>query len=156
MIDRYKSLVAFGFAFLLVPGLGPSQSAHAAHAAPASPGTSEHRGPAASAEGRIVDLHKRLHITPAQEPQFKAFTDVMRANAESMQSLFEQRAQHRDRTAPGMLHWYAQLASAHAEAVNKLVPLFDALYQTLSDKQKKAADVVFQDLRQARPPHRAG
>lgn len=126
----------------------------------AAPGTArradQRRGPAALVEARISDLHKKLHITPVQEAQFNAFADVMRANAQSMRDLFQSRSQHRDRTAPGMLHWYAQLAAAHADAVNKLVPVFDALYQNLSPAQKKAADVAFQALRQAPPARKAG
>lgn len=123
----------------------------AASAQPASP-----RGPAALVEARIADLHKKLHITPGQEAQFTAFADVMRANARSMQDLFQDRASHRDRTAPGMLHWYARLTTAHADALNKLVPPFDALYQSLSTSQKKAADAAFQQLRQERPARKSG
>lgn len=113
-------------------------------------------GPAAHVEARIADLHRRLHITPAQEPQFKAFADVMRANAEAMEQLFQERAQNRDRTAPGQLHWYARLTTAHADATNKLLPVFDALYASLTDKQKKAADAAFTPLRQARSRHKKG
>jgi len=117
---------------------------------PAAPETARQpahsRGPAARVETRISDLRKKLQITPAQDAQFKAFADVMRANAQSMQELFRQHAQHADRTAAGELHWYAQLATAHAEAMNKLVPVFDPLYQSLSAKQKKAADAAFQPL----------
>jgi len=75
----------------------------------------------------------------------------MRANSKAMQDLFEQRAQHRDRSATGMMHWYAQLAAAHADDMNKLVPVFDALYGSLSPDQKKAADKEFQTLRQEGP-----
>jgi len=119
-----------------VPGAAPETARQPAHS----------RGPAARVETRISDLRKKLQITPAQDAQFKAFADVMRANAQSMQELFRQHAQHADRTAAGELHWYAQLATAHAEGMNKLVPVFDPLYQSLSAKQKKAADAAFQPL----------
>ncbi len=126
----------------------------------AAPGTARQpaqtSGPAARVETRISDLRKKLHVTPAQEVQFDAFADVMRTNAQSMQDLFRQRAQHRDRTAAGQLHWYAQLATAHAEGMNKLLPVFDTLYQSLTEEQKKAADAAFEPLRQARPPRKAG
>lgn len=122
---------------------------------PPAPPAAQH-GPAAHVDARIADLHKRLHITAAQEPQFKAFAEVMRANAAAMEELFRERAQHRDRTATGQLHWYAQLTTAHAEAINRLLPVFDALYASLSDKQKKAADAAFAPLRQGRPPHKRG
>jgi len=131
-------------------------SEQVAQAAPTAAAATAQRGPAATVERRIADLRKKLHLTPAQEPQFQAFADVMRANAQAMQALFEARGQHRDRTAAGMLHWYAQLTAAHADALNKLVPVFDTLYQSLSPAQKKAADAAFQPLRQERPRHKAG
>lgn len=135
--------------------------------APATPGTSSPApqtsrqptppdGSVAHVEARISKLHKQLHITAAQEPQFKAFADVMRSNAEAMRALFHQRAQSTDMTAVTRLRWYAGLTAAHAEALNKLVPVFDALYQSMSDKQKKTADAVFGQLRQRRPARRAG
>jgi len=120
-----------------------------------APPAAQH-GPAARVDARIADLHKRLRISTGQEPQFTAFADVMRANAQTMEQLFQQRAQNRDRTAPGQLHWYAQLTTAHAEAINKLLPAFDALYASLSDQQKKAADAAFVPLRQGRSPHKRG
>lgn len=135
-------------------GLAQATTASTTSAPAASP--TANREPAAHVEARIADLHKRLHITADQEPQFKAFADVMRANAQSMEALFHERAQHRDRTAMGQLHWYAQLTTAHAEALNRLLPVFDALYGSLSDTQKKAADAAFVPLRQSRPPHRHG
>ncbi len=113
-------------------------------------------GPADQVEAKISELHKQLHITPAQEPQFKAYADVMRSNAQAMQDLFQRRAESADTSAVGELRWYAQLTAAHAEAVSKLVPVFEALYQSMSDKQKKAADTVFQALRQRRAARRAG
>jgi periplasmic protein CpxP/Spy len=112
-------------------------------------------GPLALVEARIAELHKQLGITPAEEPQFKAYADVMRSNAQAMQALFQQRAQSPDRSAIGMLRWYAKLTAAHAEAVGKLVPVFASLYQSMSAEQKKVADAVFAKLRQRPSPRRA-
>ncbi len=112
--------------------------------------------PVKDVEARITDLHKRLAITADQEPQFKAYADVLRSNAQAMHDLFQQRAQASGANAVDRLHWYAKLTSAHADAVNKLVPPFEALYQSLSDTQKKAADVEFGQIRQRRPAHKAG
>jgi len=109
-------------------------------------------------EKRISELHKKLQITAEQEPQFKAYADVMRGNAEAMQALFEERAKATGPSgidhADSRLHWYAKLTAAHADAVSKLVPVFDTLYQSLSDKQKKIADEIFQQLRQRRHSHK--
>jgi periplasmic protein CpxP/Spy len=134
-----------------------------AASAPPTPGASNpapqqspQGGAIAMVDARISELHKQLHITPAEEPRFTAYADVMRSNAQTMQTLFQQRAQSPDRSAIGMLRWYAKLTAAHAEAVSKLVPPFEALYQSMSDEQKKVADAVFAQLRQRRPPHRAG
>ena len=103
--------------------------------------------PAEWVEARTEELHNTLAITRAQEPQFKAFADVMRANAETMRALFAQRAQDTDTTALGRLRWYAQLATAHAEAMQKLVAAFEPLYRSLSETQKKAADMAFEAFR---------
>jgi len=112
-------------------------------------------GPVAHVEIRIAELHDQFHITAAQEPQFKAYAEVMRSNAQAMQALFQERAQSPDTTAISQLHWYARLTTAHGEALTKLVPVFDTLYQSLSDQQKKAADKVFAQLRQRRSPRQA-
>lgn len=116
------------------------------------------RSAAEHVEARIAELHKKLRITPAQEAEFKAYADVMRSNAQAMDTLFAERAQSTGtgtaEAADKRLHWYARLTAAHAEAVNKLVPVFDALYQSLSDEQKKTADALFRDqLQQRRMPH---
>lgn len=112
--------------------------------------------PMKDVEARISDLHKRLSITADQEAQFKAYADVLRSNAQGMHDLFQQRAQGGGETAVDRLHWYAKLSAAHADAVNKLVPPFEALYQSLSDKQKKVADSEFRQIRQRRPARRHG
>lgn len=111
-------------------------------------------GIADEVEIRITELHNALRVTPDQEPVFRAYADVMRANAQTMQGLFQQRAQATDFTGPARLRWYAQLTAAHATAVNNLIAPFDALYQTLSDSQKEAADQHFQALQQRRMPRR--
>src|SRR5579864_5931324 len=89
-------------------------------------------------EIRITNLHNALGVTADQEPLFRTYADAMRANARTMQGLFQQRAQVTDFTASARLRWYAQLTAAHATAVNNLIAPFDALYQTLSDSQKQA------------------
>jgi hypothetical protein len=128
----------------------PSSAPAAATQPAADPGLT------ASIESRISDLHKTPHITPAQEPLFKAFAGVMRANADGMQVLFEQRARSGDMTAISLLRWYARLTTAHAAALNKLVPVFARLYESLSAAQRKAADLAFRPLQQKGTPHTSG
>jgi periplasmic protein CpxP/Spy len=138
------------------PGAAAQPSAASDQSAqPSRAGAQPMRGPAARVEARISQLHQQLHITPMEEPQFKAYADAMRSNAQEMQTLFQERGQHPDTTAVGQLHWYAKLTAAHSEAVNKLVPVFEVLYQSLSDQQKKDADAVFAQIRQRRAARRA-
>lgn len=98
----------------------------------------------AAAEQRIAGLQTQLAITQAQAAQWNAFTQVMRENAQSSDTLFRQRAM----TAPTMdavsnLQSYAQLSRANAEGTEKLAAAFQTLYVTFSDQQKQAADTLF-------------
>lgn len=108
------------------------------------------RSPTEMVEARIADLHTKLRITAAQEPQFTAVADVMRGNAQSMEALLQERAKDTDRTAVSSLRWYERLTDTHAAALQKFVPAFAALYAVLSDSQRKTADTMFE--RFAEPP----
>jgi periplasmic protein CpxP/Spy len=132
------------------PGLLDSALAQTApKAASAMPGAL-----ADSVEIRIAELHRALRIMPPQEALFRTYADVMRSNAQAINAMFVQRAQATDFTAPGRLRWYAQLTATHAEAVNRLVAPFDALYQSLSPGQRQAADRHFEQLQQRRMAQR--
>jgi periplasmic protein CpxP/Spy len=105
-------------------------------------------------EIRIAELHIALRVTPDQEPLFRAYADTMRANAQAIHALFVERGQATDFSAPARLGWYARLTATHANAVNNLIAPFNALYQSLSDSQKQAADRHFEALQQRRFPRR--
>ena len=101
---------------------------------------------AAKIEQKITDLHARLLISPAQQPQWDQFAQVMRDNARSMDEAFQQRVQAiPTMTAAANMQSYAQVAKNHAQDMQKLVPVFQALYDTMSDNQKRTADQVFRD-----------
>jgi periplasmic protein CpxP/Spy len=105
-----------------------------------------HHNMADRVEQRIADLHAKLQITPAQQPQWDQFVQVMRDNAQSMDQTFQHRVQTMSAmTATENMQSYAQLASTNAQDVQKLVPAFQALYDTMSDAQKRTADQVFRD-----------
>lgn len=38
---------------------------------------------------------------------------------------------------------YAEIAGAHADDLKKFAPVFEALYNSMSDEQKKNADTIF-------------
>jgi hypothetical protein len=46
-------------------------------------------------------------------------------------------------TAVGDLKSYGEIIDAHADGIKKLIPVFTALYASMSDAQKKAADTCF-------------
>ena len=95
-------------------------------------------------ETRIADLHTKLHITVAQNALWQDVATVMRENASTMNTLKQDRLdQSRHMTAVEDMRSYKTMADAHAEGVRKLNPAFQALYDSMSDVQKRNADSVF-------------
>jgi len=98
-------------------------------------------------ERRIVALRTRLKITPAETPAFDEFAGVMRDNAGHMDSLQQQRhATLASGNAVDDMKSYQSMAQAHVDDLNRLVPAFEKLYDTLSPEQKKLADQSFHDF----------
>jgi len=99
-----------------------------------------------SVEARIKDLHKKLHITAAQKPQWDALTQVMRDNAQAMTDLQNKRASDsQSMSAVEVIKSYESVIEAHEAGMKKFVPPFEALYNTMSDTQKKSADSLFRN-----------
>jgi periplasmic protein CpxP/Spy len=95
-------------------------------------------------ERRIKELHTQLRITPAEEPQWNQFAQVMRENARDMDQAFMQRAQqYPAMNAVQNMQSFEQIAEDHARRVEKLVPAFQSLYDAMPDQQKRLADQVF-------------
>ena len=95
-------------------------------------------------EGRIKELHAQLRITPAEEPQWNEFAQVMRENAREMDQAFMQRAQqYPTMNAVENMQSYEQISEEHAQRVQRLVPTFQKLYDAMPDQQKRLADQVF-------------
>ena len=95
-------------------------------------------------EARIKTLHSSLHITTAQEPLWNNFAQVMRENAKVMADQRKEVARNAEsRSAVDTLKSYAAVIDAHADEIRKLLPTFQALYDSMSEAQKKTADAVF-------------
>jgi LTXXQ motif family protein len=95
-------------------------------------------------EARIKDLHTRLKITPAQEDLWNNATQVMRENAKTMDALRKARSEKaQTMTAVEDFKSYGEITEAHADGIKKFVPVFSALYDSMSDAQKKNADTIF-------------
>jgi periplasmic protein CpxP/Spy len=143
-------------ALLAMPGVALAQSAQspgpqgATPPPPAASGSPIAGHPVAGktaeerVERRIKELHAQLRITAAEHPQWDQFAEVMRQNARDMDQAVIQRAQQFETmNAVQNMQSYEQLAEEHAQRVQKLVPAFQALYDAMSDPQKRLADQVF-------------
>jgi hypothetical protein len=96
------------------------------------------------AELRIKDMHAKLKITPEQEAQWGQVAAVMRDDAKTMDALTQARFDHaKDMTAVDDLKSYGAIATAHADGISKLTPVFATLYSGMSDAQQKEADMLF-------------
>lgn len=105
-------------------------------------------------EQRITQLHAELKITDQQSQQWDAFAQTMRDNAKNADQAFHERAQKlASMSADDAMKSYADLAQLHAENMQKLSTAFSTLYASLSDDQKKVADVLFRN--QHPKPHAA-
>ena len=102
--------------------------------------------PTAQARGgpmreRLQQVHDRLAITPAQQPQWDAVVAALRDNARSMRAnpaTAAIRSGHL--TAVQDLHAAADLAHARADALQRMIPPVEALYASLSPEQQRTAD----------------
>ncbi len=118
-----------------------------AQQAMAAPGDSSAMAPV---EARIKTLHKQLHITEAQKPQWDALATVMRDNAQAMVDLQKQRAADSpSMSAVEVIKSYESVIEAHQDGMKKFVPPFETLYNSMSDAQKKTADSLFRNREKA-------
>lgn len=92
-------------------------------------------------EKHIVDLHTKLKITTAEEPQWNAVAQTMRDNATGLDKAIDKR--EANATAVDDLNSYGEVVQAHADGIKKLASVFSSLYSSMSADQKKVADEVF-------------
>ena len=132
-------------ALLALPAAASAQSAQApATAAPPAAATPTVKSAEERVERRIAELHAQLKITPAEQQQWDQFAQVMRDNAREMDQVFTQRAQqYESMNAVQNMQSYEQVAETHAQQLQKLVPAFQNLYNSMPDQQKQIADQVF-------------
>jgi protein CpxP len=125
-------------------GQGATPSPPAAAASPMAGHPVPRKNAEERVERHIKELHSQLKITPAEEPQWNEFAEVMRANARDMDQAFMQRAQqYAAMNAVQNMQSYEQLAQEHAQHVQELLPAFQKLYDAMPDQQKRLADQVF-------------
>jgi periplasmic protein CpxP/Spy len=143
---RHAALIGVAGALLtLPPGVVSAQASGGAALQLAQAGPGSRGAPAAPQAGgsdtdrQMADLKKQLKITPQQEPQFNAFAEAMRSNDQELDSLARQQGAATPNAVEGLKR-AQQLAEAQASGLKRLVPPMQALYDSLSDPQKKIAD----------------
>lgn len=123
-------------------------SAEAMTAPPASEAAS--KASSDRIEARIKELHQKLHVTAAQETQWSNLAQVMRDNAKAMSDLQNQRVEDtQSMSAVDSIKSYASVIDAHQAGMTKFIPAFTALYDSMSDAQKKTADSMFRSRARA-------
>jgi periplasmic protein CpxP/Spy len=130
---RCRFVIHAVLAGVLIIGWAPAQAR--AQARPNAP------PPAQNVEANITSLHQKLQITPAQEPQFNTFANVMRENARAEANL--PHGPPPNSTAVDDLRAFIQYNEVELAGLKKLLPALEALYAALSPAQKRTADTVF-------------
>lgn len=116
------------------PGKAPATTARAA--AP--------QGMSRMIDQRLADMRAQLQITHAQEPKWRRFAGVMRANARALDLANRRRAERIDSmNAVENMMSYARIERRRGMDIDRLVPAFRALYASLTPAQKRTADELF-------------
>ena len=137
-----KEILAQADSSQATPTPAPEESPHAAAKANAAVD--------AKVNARIKAMHRKLHITAAQDTQWKAVAQVMRDNAHAIADLREERVeQAKSMSAMDQLKSYAAITDAQAAGIHKFIPAFQTLYDSMSDAQKKTADTLFRSRARA-------
>lgn len=101
---------------------------------------------------QIRQLHQLLRITPAQEPDFRAFAEAWRSRQETISALFQRRPPDVNTNALESLRFSQRLAAANATTLQRMIGPFARLYASFSPTQRQTANRLF--LRQAPAPGR--
>jgi len=131
-IDHTVSKIAIA---VLIGGISLATPAHA--------NDSMHHNGRERVETRIRTLHDKLHVTADQEPQWRDVAKVMRENEKTIHELVDARHENEPDNAVDDLKSYKEIADAHAEGLENLIPAFETFYDSLSDRQKARADALF-------------
>ena len=95
-------------------------------------------------EARIKQLQGALKITEAQKELWDNLTKVMRENAKEMDALTQDRAEKtKSMNAVEHMKFHSEITEAHLNQLNKFIPPFEALYDSMSDEQKRTTDTIF-------------
>ena len=95
-------------------------------------------------EAQIKQLQGALNITEAQKELWNNLTQVMRENAKDMDAFTKERAENtKTMNAVEHMKLHSQITEAQLDQTKKFIPPFEALYDSMSDAQKKSTDQIF-------------
>jgi hypothetical protein len=95
-------------------------------------------------EAQIKQLQGALNITDAQKELWNNLTAVMRENAKDMDAMNKERAENTEpMNAVEHMKFHSQVTESHLAQMNKLIPPFEAFYDSMSDQQKNITNIIF-------------
>ena len=95
-------------------------------------------------EAQIKQLQGTLNITDDQKELWNKLTSVMRENAKEMDVLTKDMAENtKIMNALEHMKLHSQITEAHLAQLKKLIPPFEAFYNSMSDQQKNITDMIF-------------
>jgi hypothetical protein len=142
MIVRAFASALLASSIILAAAAAPAQDANS-DAAPNGQTTPSPVDPTAA---RIKYLHDRLRITAEQEELWDKVGLAIRDNAQNLVPLLKERRRAATTgSAPEVLHAYEALGVAQLDSQRKIVTVFEPLYASLSESQKKIADAIIRE-----------
>ena len=95
-------------------------------------------------EAEIKQLQGTLKITETQEELWNNLINVMRENAKEMDAFRNERAANiKTMNAVEHMKFHSQTTKAYLDQMEKLIPPFEAFYESMSDQQKNITDIIF-------------
>jgi len=95
-------------------------------------------------EAQIKQLQGTLNITEDQQELWNKLVGVMRENAKDMDAFTKERAENaKPINAVEHMKLHRQITEEHLAQLKKLIPPFEAFYNSMSDQQKNITDMVF-------------
>jgi periplasmic protein CpxP/Spy len=143
MIVRALASVLLASSIVLAAAAALAQDTNAGAAPSGQTAPSQAVDPTAA---RIKYLHDRLRITAEQEDLWDRVGQAIRDNSQNLAPLLkERRRAATSGSAPEVLHAYEALGEAQLDSQRKIVTVFEPLYASLSESQKKIADAIIRE-----------
>lgn len=142
--DRVPALVGIMMVAILsifsLAFANPSFAATAKKKAPAVERTSA----VERTEARIKELQGALKISSDQEVLWNDLTLVMRENAKELDAISKDKSEiTKTMDAVEAMKLHMQFTESRLAQQKRLIPIFEALYVSMTDEQKKVTDGIF-------------